>query len=51
MSKPAVIVLTIMITVAILAALSNARHVAWIIDNCKPTLTGKSCRMSNTSNP
>lgn len=46
MNKPATIVTTILITLAILAGISGALHVAWIMDACEMANAGQRCTLT-----
>lgn len=51
MNKRATVVTTVLVTLAILAAISDALHVAWIMDACELATAGKPCRLTATPKP
>ncbi len=51
MNKRATVVTTVLVTLTILAALSGALRVAWIIDACELANAGKPCRLTATQKP
>lgn len=51
MNAPATVVTTILVTLTILAGISGAIHVAWVVDACEMANAGHRCTVTVVSEP